>query len=94
MSSSTSAPSSSHYSVYLLLCVDGTLYAGCTNDIDRRLLAHGRGTVRYTRGRLPVTLVYLEPIGERGAALRCEAALKRFTRREKLALTDVDPKFI
>lgn len=92
MPSSTRALPRSHYSVYLLLCADGTLYAGCTNDIERRLVAHGRGTVRYTRGRLPVTLAYLEPVGERGDALRCEAALKRFSRREKLELIDLDLK--
>lgn len=97
MSSSTSALSGSSvtsYSVYLLLCADGTLYAGCTNDIDRRLRAHGRGAVRYTRGRLPVTIVYLEPVGTRGDALRCEAALKRFSRREKLALFDFEAEKI
>ena len=24
------------YFVYLLRCADGTLYTGCTNDLDRR----------------------------------------------------------
>ena len=28
------------YFVYLLRCADGTLYTGCTNDLDRRLAAH------------------------------------------------------
>jgi putative endonuclease len=42
------------WSVYLLRCADGTLYAGATNDLSRRLVAHARGEVKYTRGRLPV----------------------------------------
>lgn len=73
--------------VYLLRCRDGTLYAGATNDLARRLARHaaGRGA-RYTRSRLPVRLVFSEPARDRGAALRREAALKRLTRREKLAL--------
>lgn len=34
------------YFVYLLRCSDGTLYTGCTNNLDRRLAAHnaGKGT--------------------------------------------------
>ena len=72
--------------VYLLRCADGTLYAGCTNDLARRLLAHGRGRVKYTRGRRPVALAYSEPADSRGAALRREASVKRLSRAHKLAL--------
>jgi putative endonuclease len=73
--------------VYLLRCGDGSLYAGATNDLARRLLAHSRGTAsRYTRSRLPVTLALAVPARDRSAALRREAALKRLTRGEKLAL--------
>ena len=73
--------------VYLLRCRDGTLYAGATNDVERRLAAHaaGRGA-RYTRSRLPVKLVWREPARDRGAALSREAALKRLDRAEKLRL--------
>ena len=31
------------YFVYLLRCSDGTLYTGCTNNLDRRLAAHNAG---------------------------------------------------
>ncbi len=75
-----------HWHVYLLRCSDGSLYCGCTNDLSRRLGAHGRGRVKYTRGRLPVELAYSEPVRGRSAALRREAAIKRLTRAEKLAL--------
>ena len=73
--------------VYILLCGDGSLYTGCTNDLKRRLAAHqqGRGA-KYTRSHLPVTLVYQEPCPNRSAALRREAALKRMTRQQKLGL--------
>jgi len=75
------------YCVYMLRCSDGTLYTGCTNDIERRLKAHrsGRGA-KYTRSRLPVELVYSEPAADRSAALRREAEIKRLTRQEKLKL--------
>jgi putative endonuclease len=70
-----------------LRCGDGSLYAGATNDLARRVAAHdaGRGA-RYTRSRLPVALVHAERAADRSAALRREAALKRLSRREKLAL--------
>jgi putative endonuclease len=73
--------------VYLLRCRDGTLYAGATSDLARRLERHlaGKGA-RYTRSRLPVELVWEERAPGRGAALSREAALKRLTRRQKLAL--------
>lgn len=73
--------------VYMLRCGDGSLYTGCTNDLPRRLEAHqsGRGA-KYTRSRLPVALVYREAAADRSAALRREAAVKRLTRRQKLAL--------
>ncbi len=73
--------------VYMLRCGDGSLYTGCTNDLPRRLETHqsGRGA-KYTRSRLPVTLAYWEAAADRSAALRREAAIKRLTRRQKLAL--------
>jgi putative endonuclease len=72
--------------VYLLRCSDDTLYCGVTNDLDRRLGRHGRGDVKYTRGRLPVQIVWSEPAGDRGQALKREAAVKRLSRADKLRL--------
>lgn len=73
--------------VYVLRCGDGTLYTGITNDFPRRLRAHRLGRAsKYTRARLPVTPVYLEPQSSRGAALKREAVVKRLSRAEKLAL--------
>ena len=73
--------------VYLLACRDGTLYAGATADLARRLSQHAAGKgARYTRSRLPVALAWDEPARDRSAALRREAALKRLSRAEKLVL--------
>ena len=71
--------------MYLLRCRDGTLYCGITNDVERRLAAHGRGRVKYTRGRLPMEVAHLETAADKSAALRAELAWKRLTRRQKLA---------
>jgi putative endonuclease len=67
-----------------LRCADGTLYCGVTNDLARRLKAHGSGGVKYTRGRLPVAVAHHEPAVDRSDALRKEAAWKRLPRAEKL----------
>jgi len=75
------------WTVYILACHDGSLYTGITNDLDRRLAAHTAGAAsRYTRSRLPVRLAYREPAADRATALRREAAIKRLTRADKLAL--------
>jgi putative endonuclease len=76
--------------VYLLRCHDDTLYTGVTTDLARRLRQHNgqlSGGPRYTRGRRPVTLLWSEPVGDRGAAQRREAAVRRLSRRDKLALS-------
>lgn len=73
------------WNVYLLRCADGSLYCGATNDVTRRLAAHARGRVKYTRGRLPVELAHLEGAADKSDALRREAAWKRLSRAQKLA---------
>ncbi len=73
---------------YLLKCADGSLYAGWTFDPVARLAAHNSGAgAKYTRARRPVALAYLERCDNKHAAMRREAALKRMTRAQKLALT-------
>ena len=73
--------------VYILQCADGSLYTGWTNDLSRRLAAHQAGKgAKYTKGRLPVSLVYVEKHPSKEEAMRREYAIKRLSRREKLAL--------
>jgi len=73
--------------VYLLRCRDGTLYAGITTDVGRRVAQHNAGTAaRYTRSRRPVALVYQVRASSRGDALRREAALRKLSRDAKEAL--------
>jgi putative endonuclease len=73
--------------VYLLRCGDGSLYCGWTNDLDGRLSAHAAGKgAKYTRGRLPVELVWSAPQPDRRSAMREEVRIKRLSRSAKLAL--------
>jgi putative endonuclease len=71
----------------MLRCGDGSLYTGITNDLPRRLVRHRAGTASaYTRAPRPVSLVFQERQPDRSAALRREAAVRRLSRVEKLAL--------
>ncbi len=73
--------------VYIVRCADGTLYTGCAKDLDARVATHnGARGAKYTRGRLPVVLVYKERCRSLGVALRREHEIKRLRRREKEAL--------
>ena len=73
--------------VYILRCADDTLYTGSTDDVPRRLAVHNSGKgAKYTRGRLPVEVVYSERCESYSAALKREYAIKQLTRREKLRL--------
>lgn len=73
--------------VYILRCGDGSLYTGISNDLTRRLEAHRQGTgARYTRGRLPVEMVYRECCADRSEATKREGAIKRMSRGRKLGL--------
>ena len=69
---------------YLVRCSDDSLYAGWTNNIEKRMKSHNAGTgAKYTRARLPVTLAYLETFDTKSEAMKREAALKRMTHRQK-----------
>lgn len=76
-----------NWQVYIVRCADDTLYTGITNDLDQRIEAHNekRGA-RYTRARLPVTLVYQEEADSRSLASQREIAIKKLSRRQKLEL--------
>ena len=72
---------------YILKCGDGSLYTGWTNDSAARLEQHRSGKgAKYTRGRGPLQLVYLEVHDTRSEAMSREARIKRFTKSEKLKL--------
>ena len=71
-----------------LRCGDGRLYTGVTNDLDRRLKAHRAGKgAKFTKGRGPLKVVYLDEQPDRSRALKVEIAIKKLSRSEKLVLT-------
>jgi len=77
--------------VYVVRCADGTLYTGWTNDLDQRIKTHNEGKgAKYTRSRLPVTLVYQEPYDyKKRLALKREIEIKKLTKAQKEKLIDL-----
>ena len=74
------------YSVYIPRRADGTLYTGFARDPHARVRVHNSGKgAKYTRARLPVSLVYVEPCESLGAALKRERQLKPWSRAKKEA---------
>ena len=79
--------------VYILECQDNTLYTGYTVDIKERVNTHNAGLgAKYTRGRLPVRLVYKEVLASKSDALKREYEIKSLSRSNKLKLIETYKK--
>ena len=73
--------------VYVLSCSDGSFYTGWTVDLKKRLTDHNKGIAsKYTRAKLPVVLIYEEPVSSKSEALKREIAIKKLSRQQKEAL--------
>lgn len=75
-----------YYFFYVLHCQDGTLYAGYTTDLKRRLDTHNKGKgAKYTQvtSRRPVKMIYAERWNTKREAMRAEALFKRLSRTQK-----------
>jgi putative endonuclease len=72
------------WSVYIILCSDGTLYTGISNNLERRMKQHASSQgAKYFRGRDPRELVYVENGHDRSSASQREAEIKKLKRGEK-----------
>lgn len=81
------APSSSHgisgsvrdksWFLYLIECLDGSIYTGITVDVAARFAVHRAGKgARYTRSHPPRCLLASEAYPDRAAAARAEYRVK------------------
>lgn len=75
------------YHVYILECVNKTLYTGITTDLKRRFAEHKAGKgARYTASKGVKMIRYSEAHPDRSSALKREAEIKKWPRAKKLAL--------
>lgn len=78
--------------VYMLRCKDGSLYTGITDNVKHRLAMHRSGKgAKYTKGRSPLTLHYVEACTTKGDALRRELAIKAMPTAQKRMLASPEP---
>ena len=71
--------------VYILECGDGSFYTGVTNDVDKRMKAHAEGKGSkcvYQKGFGKLLRVKL--CEDKSDACKCEYAIKKLPRAEKL----------
>ena len=77
-----------HY-FYLARCSDGSLYAGYTNNIQKREKTHNAGKgAKYTAGRKPVKIIYWEGFETKSDAMRREIEVKKWNRIKKEKLIE------
>lgn len=77
------------YYIYIVRCADDTFYTGYTTDVEKRIDMHNASKgAKYTRGRLPVSLVYFEEHENKHDALSREWHIKRMTRSQKEELIE------
>lgn len=70
--------------LYLIECVDGSIYTGITVDVEARYAAHANGTgARYTRSHPPAKLLGVEAHPDRSSASKAEYRVKQWTAAEK-----------
>ena len=72
--------------LYILKCSDGLLYTGITTNPSRRLQEHNNGKSIFTRGRVPVKLIYLEKCIDQSAAASREKEIKGWRKEKKIEL--------
>ena len=73
--------------VYIIECSDGTFYTGWTNNLEKRIDMHSKGTgAKYTKGRGPVKLIYHEEFEDKKDAMKREYEIKKLTREGKMLL--------
>ena len=74
--------------VYIIEAENGHLYTGITTDIDRRFAEHQskQGGARFFHTSSAKQIVFQEPHPDRSSASKREAAIKKLSRKSKIAL--------
>ena len=81
--------------VYILKCRNDDLYTGITNNLERRFNEHkaGKGG-HFTRSFGAEKILYSTEYANKSSALKREAQIKGWTRKNKLALIEGDSELL
>lgn len=75
------------WKVYIARCSDNSFYTGIATDVEERIKRHNAGQgAKYTRTRLPIMLVRIEPMESESFARKREAQIKKWSRAKKDSL--------
>ncbi len=70
--------------LYIIRTSDNRLYTGITTDVARRFKQHQAGKgAKALRGKGELELVFSQPAGEHGQALRLEYRVKQLSKQRK-----------
>ncbi|MBT4175211.1 GIY-YIG nuclease family protein [archaeon] len=71
--------------VYILECMDDSLYTGITNDVDKRMKAHksGKGS-KYVKWKKFGRLLHTISVSDKSSAAKLEYKIKQLERNEKI----------
>ncbi len=76
--------------VYIARCSDDTLYTGTAVNLEKRIMTHNAGKgAKYTRGRIPLTVVFSEEFSTLGEAMKRESIIKKMSRNEKMRMAEM-----
>lgn len=74
------------YYVYIIRCIDNSLYTGIAKDIKKRLGEHfgnSNKKAKYTKSHPPKEIAAVWSCNDKGSALKVEYFLKTLTKKEK-----------
>jgi len=71
--------------VYILECMDDSLYTGITNNLDNRMSAHKNGTgSKYVRRKRFKQLSHAIKVEDKSEAAKLEYQIKQLRRNDKI----------
>ena len=71
--------------VYILECKDDSLYTGITNNLDKRMEAHKKGTgSKYVKWKKFKQLLHSIEVKDKSEAAKLEYKIKQLERNEKI----------
>lgn len=76
--------------VYMILCVNDSLYTGIAKNVEKRFNVHlsGKGA-RYTKIYKPLKIVYQEKCESHSLALKRELEIKSYSKNKKIKLINI-----
>ena len=73
--------------LYLVECLDGSIYTGITVDVAKRYAAHENGNgAKYMRSHPPKRIMQVFEFANRSEASKAECAVKKLSAVQKRAL--------